>query len=116
MKHWKTLEGRGRGKSGNIEVDDKWEPDILQGSKLTVASSKLLPEKPICHLFKTWMCGWKMSFPNNPNVISWKNKLILNEIIFLFIRQTHFHMVKGIISVFDYMEFRLVIDLTMGGN
>ena len=38
------------------------------------------------------------------------------KIILLFIRQTQFYMVKGIINAFDHMEFCLVIDLTVSGN
>ena len=38
------------------------------------------------------------------------------EIILLFIGQTQFHMVKGIINAFDHMQFCLVIDLTVSGN
>ena len=49
-------------------------------------------------------------------VISWKNKLIFTEILLLFIRQTQFHVVKGIINAFDHMQFCLVINLTVGGN
>ena len=30
--------------------------------------------------------------------------------------KTRFHMVKGIISAFDHMEFCLALNLTMGGN
>ena len=49
-------------------------------------------------------------------VISWKNKAVFIEIILLLYNKTQFHMVKGIINAFDYMEFCLVINLTMGGN
>ena len=30
--------------------------------------------------------------------------------------KTQFHLVKGIINACDYMEFNLVINLTIGGN
>ena len=59
----------------------------LQGSKLTVANSK------ICHLkipFATCNnVGSKKLLPGNfvMKVISWKNKLIFTEIILLFIGQ-----------------------------
>ena len=49
-------------------------------------------------------------------VISWKNKPIFTEIILLFLKQTQFHMIKGIINAFDHMQFCLVINLTIGGN
>ena len=49
-------------------------------------------------------------------VISWKNTSIFTEIFLLPIRQTQFHMVKGIINAFDHMVLCFVINLTKDGN
>ena len=58
-------------------------------------------------------CSKKL-LPGNSvlKVISWKNKPIFTEITLLLINKTHFQM----IDVFDYMEFCLIIDLTMSGK
>ena len=101
-----------------ITQPDKGERDnlaIIQGSKLTVASCKFASSKS--HLPPVKNVGRKKLLPGNSvlKAISWKNKPIFTEISLLFIRQTQFHMVKGIISAFDHMEFCLV-KLTMCGN
>ena len=62
--------------------------------------------------------GSKKLLPENSviKVIPRKNKPVSTEIILLLIRQNIIPMVKGIINVFDHMEFCLVINLKMGGN
>ena len=47
-------------------------------------------------------------------LIFYENKPILTEIILTLIRQyTSFHMVKGIINVFDHTELCLGVSLTL---
>ena len=86
----------------------------MQGSKLTVASSKFATRKS--HLLPAKNVGSKRLLPGNSvmKIISWKNKPIFTKLTLPFVRQTQFHLVKGIINAVDHMEFCLVIKLIMG--